>query len=90
MRKTTLKITRTKIKRERTREIYYCVTLPKPGGGRKRRFFKFTKEGKQEAETFLESAKIQHLNLGTLSKTVFSLLGDRGASSYLYLIICLL
>src|SRR5262249_17280137 len=46
-------------------EIYYCVTLPKPGGGRTRRFFKFTKEGKQDAETFLESSKIQQLNYGT-------------------------
>jgi len=51
MRKTTLQISKAKIKRGRKKELYHCVTLPKPGGGRTRRFFKFTPEGKREAET---------------------------------------
>ena len=49
MRKTTLQISKAKIKRGRKKELYHCVTLPKPGGGRTRRCFKFTPEGKREA-----------------------------------------
>lgn len=70
MRKTTLKITKAKITRGRKRELYHCVTLPKPGGGRTRRFFKFTPEGKREAETFLQMAKQQQANFGTAAFSI--------------------
>jgi len=70
MRTTTLRITKAKIKRGRKKELYHCVTLPKPGGGRTRRFFKFTPEGKREAETFLQMAKQQQANYGTAAFSI--------------------
>ena len=70
MRKTTLQITKAKITRGRRKQLYHCVTLPKPGGGRTRRFFKFTPEGKREAETFLQMAKQQQANYGTAAFSI--------------------
>jgi integrase len=70
MRKTTLRIGKAKVKRGRAYETYYCVTLPKPGRGRTRRFFKFTPEGKREAQTFLDVAKVQHANFGTAAFSI--------------------
>ena len=70
MRKTTLRIGKARVKRGRTRETYYCATIPKPGGGRTRRFFKFTPEGKREAETFLQMAKVQQTNFGTAAFSI--------------------
>jgi len=70
MRQTTLQISKAKIKRGRKRELYHCVTLPKPGSGRTRRFFKFTPEGKREAETFLQMAKQQQANYGTAAFSI--------------------
>ncbi|MBA3351419.1 MAG: tyrosine-type recombinase/integrase [Blastocatellia bacterium] len=70
MRTTTLRISKARVKRERRKEVYYCVTLPKPGGGRTRRFFKFTPEGKREAETFLQIAKVQQINYGTAAFSI--------------------
>jgi integrase len=70
MRQTTLRITKAKIKRGRKKELYHCVTLPKPGGGRTRRFFKFTPEGKREAETFLQMGKQQQANDGTAAFSI--------------------
>src|SRR5450631_674394 len=70
MRKTTLHITKARIKRGRKKELYHCITLPKPGGGRTRRFFKFTPEGKREAETFLQMAKQQQENYGTAAFSI--------------------
>jgi integrase len=57
MRKTRLALTKTKVNGRR----YYCVTLPKLGGGRKRRFFK----DKAEAQTFMRLAEVQQENFGT-------------------------
>ena len=62
--------TTVKIKRGRRKQPYYCVTLPKHGGGRTRRFFKFTPEGKREAETFLQLAKQQQSNYGTAAFSI--------------------
>jgi len=70
MRRTTLQITKVKIKRDRRKEIYYCVTLPKSGGGRTRRFFRFTPQGKKEADTFLHLAKVQQSNFGTAAFSI--------------------
>jgi integrase len=57
MRKTRLALTKTKVNGQR----YYCVTLPKLGGGRKRRFFK----DKAEAEEFMRLSEVQQENFGT-------------------------
>jgi integrase len=62
MRKTKLALTKTKINGRR----YYCVTAPKLGGGRNRRFFK----DKAEAETFMQFAKVQHENYGTAALSI--------------------
>jgi integrase len=65
MRRTRLKIGRktTKVLRpDGSWDRYYCVTIPKLGGGRRRRFFAHTPEGKREAETFLQIAKVQQEN----------------------------
>lgn len=71
MRKTEIKITKAKIKREGRRiDRRYCVTLPKQGGGRTRHFFKFTPEGKKEAETFYQLAKQQQSNYGTAAFSI--------------------
>lgn len=71
MRTTTLRLTKSKIKRGgRRRQLYYCVTIPKLGGGRTRRFFAFTSEGKREAQTFLLLAKRQQSNYGTAAFSI--------------------
>jgi integrase len=71
MRKTEIRITKAKIKRGGRRiDRRYCVTLPKQGGGRTRRFFKFTPEGKREAETFCQLAKQQQSNYGTAAFSI--------------------
>jgi integrase len=57
MRKTKLALTKAKVNGRR----YYCVTLPKLGGGRNRRFFK----DRIEAQTFMRLAKVQQENYGT-------------------------
>src|SRR5947209_4220398 len=57
MRRTTLAISKTRVNGHR----YYCVTVPKLGGGRTRRFFK----AKQEADTYLEQCQVQQRNYGT-------------------------
>jgi integrase len=57
MRKTRLALTKTKVNGRR----YYCVTSPKLGSGRNRRFFK----DKAEAEAFLQLAQVQQENYGT-------------------------
>jgi integrase len=62
MRKTRLAITKTKVNRQR----YYCVTIPKLGGGRNRRFFK----DKAEAQTFMQLAEVQQENYGTAALSI--------------------
>jgi integrase len=57
MRKTTTKLSRLKFGARRL----YCVTWPKNGSGRNRRFFK----EKAEAETFLQGKLIERENYGT-------------------------
>src|SRR6202043_175376 len=57
MRRTTLAISKTRVNGHR----YYCVTVPKLGGGRTRRFFK----DKREADTFFEQCRVQQRNYGT-------------------------
>ena len=70
MRKTELRITKAKVRRGKAIERYWCVIVPKLGGGRTRRFFKFTDEGKREAETFLDISKTQQTNYGTAALTL--------------------
>src|SRR5262250_2733552 len=62
MRKTKLALTKTKV----NGRAYYCVTLPKLGGGRNRRFFK----DKAEAQTFLQLAQVQQENYGTAALSI--------------------
>ena len=62
MRKTTLALTKTKVNGRR----YYCVTLPKLGGGRNRRFFK----EKAEAQTLMRLAQVQRENYGTAALSI--------------------
>jgi integrase len=62
MRTTRLALTKTKVNGRR----YYCVTTPKLGGGRNRRFFK----DKAEAETFMQLAKVQQENYGTAALSI--------------------
>ena len=62
MRKTRLALTKTKV----NRRPYYCVTLPKLGGGRNRRFFK----DKAEAQTFMRLAEVQQENYGTAALSI--------------------
>ncbi|HEX7518120.1 MAG TPA: site-specific integrase [Chthoniobacterales bacterium] len=66
MRKTTTRLTKTKI----NGDAYYCVIWPKTGRGRNRQFFKSAGRGKDdpgklEAETFLEQKLIEQQNYGT-------------------------
>lgn len=56
MRRTTLAITRTRIRDYQ----YFCVTCPKLGGGRTRRFFR----EKNEARAFFELCQVQQKNFG--------------------------
>ncbi|MFZ3376815.1 MAG: tyrosine-type recombinase/integrase [Chthoniobacterales bacterium] len=46
------------------------MVVPKLGGGRTRRFFKFTPEGKREAETFLQISKVRQENEGTAALSI--------------------
>jgi Site-specific recombinase XerD len=62
MRTTRLALTKTNVNGRR----YYCVTTPKFGGGRNRRFFK----DKAEAETFMQFAKVQRENYGTAALSI--------------------
>jgi integrase len=62
MRTTRLALTKTKVNGRR----YYCVTTPKLGGGRNRRFFK----EKAEAETFMQFARVQQENYGTAALSI--------------------
>jgi integrase len=65
MRKTNIKLTKvwlaTKQKSGRRKaQLFYCVTWPRSGGGRRRQFFKV----KEEAETFLKLKEIEFENFG--------------------------
>src|SRR5262249_27172543 len=65
MRKTKIKLTKvwlaTKQKSGRRKaELFYCVTWPRPGKGRSRRFFK----DRLEAETFLKLKEVEVQNYG--------------------------
>jgi integrase len=62
MRTTRLALTKTKVNGRR----YYCVTTPKLGGGRNRRFFK----EKADAETFMQFARVQQENYGTAAFSI--------------------
>src|SRR5205809_200076 len=62
MRKTVLAISRPLVHGQRR----YCVTIPKRGGGRTRRFFR----GKAEAQSFLEMSKVELENHGTAALSV--------------------
>ena len=62
MRKTRLALTKTNVNGRR----YYCVTLPKLGGGRNRRFFK----DKAEAATFMQLVEVQQENYGTAALSI--------------------
>ena len=62
MRATRLAITKTLVNGQR----YYCVTTPKLGGGRKRRFFK----EKVAAQTYLQLATVQQANYGTAALSI--------------------
>jgi integrase len=65
MRSTALEITEPKVRRaDGSVDRYYCLTIPKFGGGRRRRFFPHTLEGKREAKTLLQILKIQRQNEG--------------------------
>jgi integrase len=70
MRKTELRITKAKVRRGKAIQKYWCVVVPKLGGGRTRRFFDFTDEGRKEAETLLGISKTQQINYGTAALTL--------------------
>jgi integrase len=70
MRRTRLRITKARVRRGNSWDRYYCVIIPKLGGGRSRRFFKRTPEGRREAETFLQIAKTQQENEGTAALSI--------------------
>jgi len=57
LRKTATKLTKVKI----NGRLFFCVTWPKIGNGRNRRFFK----DRREAETFLQTKQIERQNYGT-------------------------
>jgi len=56
MRRTSLKLSKTKVNGQK----YYCVTLPKLGRGRSRRFFR----ERSDAESFLDERKAEQRNHG--------------------------
>jgi integrase len=62
LRRTTLAIKQTRIRDYR----YFCVTCPKPGGGRTRRFFR----DRRLAQTFFEQCRIQQQNFGTAAFSI--------------------
>src|SRR5438093_10858045 len=53
-----------KVRRDTSWQRYYYVTIPKFGGGRNRRFFPHTSEGKREANSLLQLVKNQQDNEG--------------------------
>src|SRR5438270_14020544 len=67
MRRTEPSISKTRVRRRASWEHYYCVTLPKFGGGngRTRRFFPRTPQGKREAQTLVQIAKAKLATEGT-------------------------
>jgi integrase len=71
VRTTEIRRTKVKIKRQDGRVTrYYCITLPKHGGGRTRRHFEFTREGKKAADDFVKLAKKQQANYGTAAFSI--------------------
>jgi len=70
MRKTELRITKAKVRRGKSIQRYWCVIVPKLGGGRTRRFYDYTDDGLKEAETFLGVSKTQQINYGTAALTL--------------------
>jgi integrase len=62
LRRTTLAITQVRIRQYR----YFCVTCPKLGGGRTRRFFR----DKKEAQTYFEQCRVQQQNYGTAAFSI--------------------
>jgi integrase len=70
MRRTRLRLTKTRVRRGNLWDRYYCVVVPVLGGGRTRRFFKFTPEGKREAQMFLQISKIRQENEGTAALSI--------------------
>jgi integrase len=54
----------TRVSRDGSWQSYYYVHVPKFGGGRSRRFFARTPEGKREAETFLQLIMTKRENEG--------------------------
>jgi integrase len=62
LRRTSLAITQVRIRQYR----YFCVTCPKLGGGRTRRFFR----DKKEAQTYFEQCRIQQQNYGTAALSI--------------------
>jgi integrase len=59
-----------RVRRGKSWERFYCVVVPKLGGGRTRRFFKFALGGKREAETFLQISKTRQENEGTAALSI--------------------
>ena len=70
MRKTLLRITKARVKRGKTAQRYWCVIVPKLGGGRTRKFYEYTDDGLKAAETFLSISKTQQENFGTAALTL--------------------
>jgi integrase len=62
LRRTTLAITQVRIRDYR----YFCITCPKLGGGRTRRFFR----DRREARTYFEQCRIQQQNYGTAALSI--------------------
>jgi integrase len=62
LKRTSLKITQARIRGYR----YFCVTCPKLGRGRTRRFFR----DKRVAQTYLEQCRIQQENYGTAALSI--------------------
>jgi integrase len=58
------------VRRGASWDRYYCITIPRLGGGRTRRFFSSTPEGKRQAETFLQAAKIKQENEGVAALSI--------------------
>jgi integrase len=62
LKRTSLKITQTQVRGYR----YFCVTCPKLGSGRTRKFFR----DKREAQTYFEGCRIQQENYGTAALSI--------------------
>src|SRR5690242_9351690 len=70
MRRTRLEITEARVRRGNSWERYYCLTIPRLGGGRRRRFFPHTPDGKREAKTVRQVLKTQLENEGIAAVSV--------------------